>query len=221
MVCAAPAAGTARTFSTQPAPPHPGLLSSVRIGPPLRSLPTQAQAALRSLLRQLPTHSPEIVPTVQSAVVGRAGQRPRATSIAFAAAERRLPTPSGPAAAVPLSKTATVERENNPGMARPTASARRPPADAAAYSTLNSVTSHRTRNTTCTPHALWRPRRWRVSGCSSSCDSRGAWVPEGRSSTSRFCRRASTAHMPRPTAHTFRPSFAVLARCRRSFARCS
>ena len=98
--------------------------------PALRSLSAQA-AALRNLLRQLPGHSPEIVVKVQPSVVRVGGQRPRASSIASAAAERRAPAPSGPAAAVPLSKTVRVEREDNPGLARPTASARRPPASAA------------------------------------------------------------------------------------------
>jgi hypothetical protein len=128
-------------FVTGPASRVSHLSARLSLRPPF----ALAQAsALRNLLRQLPGHTPEIVVKVQPSVVRVGGQRPRATSIASAAAERRVPAPSGPAAAVPLSKTATVERETNPGLARPTASARRPPASAAARRTLTSVAAPRT-----------------------------------------------------------------------------
>ena len=113
--------------------------------PALSLLSAQASSALRNLLRQLPGHTPEVVVKVQPAVVRVGGQRPRATSIASAAADRRAPAPSGPAAAVPLSKTATVERETNPSVnPRPTASARRPPASPVARRTLRGVAARRT-----------------------------------------------------------------------------
>ena len=113
--------------------------------PALSPLSAQASSALRNLLRQLPGHTPEVVVKVQPAVVRVGGQRPRATSIASAAADRRAPAPSGPAAAVPLSKTATVERETNPSAnPRPTASARRPPASPVERRTLRGVAARRT-----------------------------------------------------------------------------
>ena len=142
MVCHPPQHAGPASHGMPPtkAPPPVGM---PLLTPALRSLSAQA-AALRNLLRQLPGHSPEIVVKVQPSVVRVGGQRPRASSIASAAAERRAPAPSGPAAAVPLSKTVRVEREDNPGLARPTASARRPPASAAARRTLSSVATRPT-----------------------------------------------------------------------------
>ena len=139
------AASLRRPGYRTPLPKAPPPRVTPRLTPALSPLSAQASSALRNLLRQLPGHTPEVVVKVQPAVVRVGGQRPRATSIASAAADRRAPAPSGPAAAVPLSKTATVERETNPSAnPRPTASARRPPASPVARRTLRGVAARRT-----------------------------------------------------------------------------
>ena len=74
---------------------------------------------MRSLLRSLPGHGTETVVAVQAVTIPKGVQLPRALPVAAAAASRRAPVPSSPAAAISLAETSNAERPIT--SARPTA----------------------------------------------------------------------------------------------------
>ena len=74
---------------------------------------------MRSLLRSLPTHGAETAAAVQAVTIPKGVQSPRALPVAAAAASRRTPVPSSPAAAVSLAETSSAERPST--STRPTA----------------------------------------------------------------------------------------------------